>query len=325
MCSADAVSGDARPGPAALGPGAAIGGYRIEQRIGRGGMAVVYRARDERLHRLVALKVLAPGLTRDHAFRARFIRESQAAAAVDHPNVLPVYEAGESAGHLFIAMRFVSGGDVRSYLRTAGPLAPDQAWDIIAQAAAALDAAHQRGLVHRDVKPGNMLLEADPARNRHVYLADFGVSKQVLAEQLTTTGQIVGTPDYIAPEQIEGQPLDGRADQYALACTTFELLSGVPPFRRGQSHAIIYAQLYEQPPALSSRRPGLPGAVDEVLARALAKSAADRYATCAQFARRLRTALGLADREAGGPPIVPPAAATRQWQQPEPPTRKRES
>ena len=210
------------------GPASQIAGYRLEEQIGQGGMAVVYRARDERLDRRVALKLLAPVLAMDAAFRQRFIRESRAAAAVDHPNIIPIYEAGEASGSLFIAMRYVQGGDVKSLLERRGPLPAWRAWNIITQVAAALDAAHAYGLVHRDVKPANMLLDTTAAaagqgrvlpddRPEHVYLSDFGISKQSLsASNLTMSGQFVGTLDYIAPEQIDGHNVDGRADQYSL-------------------------------------------------------------------------------------------------------------
>ena len=268
-------------------------------------MAVVYRARDERLDRRVALKLLVPALAMDAAFRQRFIRESRAAAAVDHPNIIPIYEAGEAGGSLFIAMRYVQGGDVKSLLERRGPLPAWRAWSIISQVAAALDAAHAYGLVHRDVKPANMLLDTTGAaagqgrvlpddRPEHVYLSDFGISKQSLAaSNLTMSGQFVGTLDYIAPEQIDGHNVDGRADQYSLACAAYELLSGTPPFRREQGLAMITAHLAEPPPSLAARRDDLPAAVDRVLASAMAKSPDGRYATCAQFATDLGRSLGL--------------------------------
>jgi serine/threonine protein kinase len=331
------VSGNFVPGQAGLVPGARIGSYRLEERVGRGGMAVVFRAREERRNRIVALKVLAPGMTKDAGFRKRFLREPRAATAVNHPNILPVYDAGEAEGYLFIAMRYVRGGDVRGLLRQSGRLPVEQAWRIVSQMASALDAAHGAGLVHRDVKPANMLLEsaADiPRRHQnrrpddhseHVYLTDFGVSKQVLAEQLTATGQIVGTLDYISPEQIEGRDVDGRTDLYSLACTTFELLAGVPPFRRDQGPAIIYAQLAQAPPSLVARRPELPPAVDRVLARALAKKQPERQANCSQFAAHLGWALELLGGRAApaGQPAPesgsPHLAATRLAQVSKPP------
>jgi serine/threonine-protein kinase len=290
------ADGDAIPGEVGVGFGAAsrIAGYRLEQRIGTGGMAVVFRARDERLGRLVALKILAPGLAADNEFRQRFVRESQAAAAVDDPHIIPVFEAGEAEGVLFIAMRYVPGGDVRSLLRREGPLPPARVAAIISPVASALDAAHAAGLVHRDVKPANILVDTRPGRPDHVYLADFGLSKGRSSVMLTGIGSSMGTPAYMAPEQIEGRPVDGRTDQYALACAAFELLAGEPPFARDQDHAVIYAQLTAPPPALTSRRPGLTAGADGVLARALAKAPDKRYASCREFAEALRLALGLA-------------------------------
>jgi serine/threonine protein kinase len=291
-------------------PAGQIAGYRLEEQIGQGGMAVVYRARDERLDRRVALKLLAPAVAADAAFRQRFIRESRAAAAVDHPNIIPIYEAGDAGGSLFIAMRYVQGGDVRSLLERGGPLSGGRAWSIITQVAAALDAAHEHGLVHRDVKPANMLLDASARtagqgrgflpddKPEHVYLSDFGISKQSLsASSITGTGQFVGTLDYIAPEQIDGRDVDGRADQYSLGCAAFELLSGAPPFRREQALAMITAHLAEPPPRLAARRGDLRPAVDSVLAGAMAKSPGERYPTCAQFAADLGRALGLVPGE----------------------------
>jgi serine/threonine protein kinase len=310
------VSDETTPAPADVGPGDKIAGYRLEEQIGQGGMAVVYRAHDERLDRRVALKVLAPGLASDTAFRARFIRESRAAAAVDHPNVIPVYDAGDAGGCLFISMRYVQGGDVRSLLTDGQPLPPARAWNIITQVADALDAAHEHDLIHRDVKPANMLLDrsgsgmpkvknsADPSKE-HVYLSDFGISKQKVASNLTSTGQFVGTLDYIAPEQIEGQSIDGRADQYSLACAAFELLCGAPPFDRPNAFALISSHLSEQPPSLTTLRPELPAAVNRVLGRAMNKAPGLRYPTCGQFAAHLGRALGLVPSPldaASGPP-----------------------
>jgi len=211
---------------------------------------------------------------------------------VDHPHIIPVYEAGDAAGQLFIAMRYVQGGDVRSLLRRLGVLPAGRAWSIIARVAAALDAAHARGLIHRHVKPANMLLDAvsepgaPPPRlpdghSEHMYLSDFGISKQAVSSDLTSSGELVGTLDYIAPEQLDGRVLDGRTDLYSLACASFELLCGTPPFRRDRGLALSYAQLREVPPSLAARRAALPTGVDRVLARALAGTPADRYASCA--------------------------------------------
>jgi len=286
------MSEELPPLPRGLAIGSVLAGYRCEQEIGRGGMAVVYRAYDTRLDRQVALKVLAPDLARDELFRARFIQESRIAAATEHPHIIPVFNAGEADGVLYLAMRYVPDGDVRSLIDRLGPLPVARATALIGQAASALDAAHARGLVHRDVKPTNMLLELSrTSRPDHLYLSDFGLAKPSTAVSgLTMTGQFFGTVDYVAPEQIRSQPLDGRTDQYALACASFEMLCGSPPFKRENGMAVISAQLSEPPPRLSERRPDLPPAVDQVLARALAKAQADRYEHCTDFAEALTAA-----------------------------------
>jgi serine/threonine protein kinase len=287
--------------------GSRIAGYRLEERIGQGGMAVVFRARDQRLGRLVALKILAPELAGDAEFQRRFTRESRAAAAIDDPHIVPVFAAGEADGMLFIAMRYVAGGDAHSLLNREGPLPPDRVADIISPVASALDAAHRAGLVHRDVKPSNMLMDVLPGRPDHVYLSDFGLSKAVASTSgMTRAGMVLGTLDYISPEQIAGKPVDGRADEYALACSAFELLAGGPPFRRDEPMAAMYAHLSESPPQLASRRPGLPPKVDGVLSKALAKAPGDRYASCGQFADALRDAFGFQPYRSG--PRVMPAA-----------------
>jgi hypothetical protein len=282
-----------------------ISGYRLERQIGRGGMAVVFGAYDERLERQVALKILAPAMAQDRDFRQRFIAESRAAAAVEDPHIIPVYEAGEADGVLFIAMRLVPGGDLRTLVAERGPLAPGRAELIVSAIASALDAAHACGLVHRDVKPANMLLDVRPGRPDHVYLTDFGVSKMsVTSGGLTGNGQFIGTVEYAAPEQILGQPVDGRTDQYALGCAAFELLCGHPPYSGKQGPAAMYSHLSAPPPAATSERQELPAAVDRVFARVLAKSPADRYDSCQEFAGELRAALGLK-------PYVPQEAADR--------------
>ena len=280
--------------PAGSVAGSRIAGYRLEERIGQGGMAVVFRAYDERLDRQVALKVLAPTLADDAEFQRRFIRESRAAAAIDDPHIVPVFAAGEAAGVLYIAMRYVAGGDAQSLLTADGPLPPARVAAIISPVASALDAAHRADLVHRDVKPSNMLMDVLPGRPDHVYLSDFGLAKAVSSTSgVTAAGTVMGTLAYMPPEQIRGKQVDGRADQYALACSAFELLAGAPPFQHDEPTAIMYAQLSESPPQLTSRRPGLPAAVDGVLDRALAKAPGDRYESCGQFAEALRHALGL--------------------------------
>jgi serine/threonine protein kinase len=286
---------------AGLRAGSLMAGYRLEAQVGAGGMAVVFRARDERLGRLVALKVLAPALAADPTFRRRFIAESRAAAAVDDPHIIPIYEAGEADGALFIAMRFVRGGDLRLVLDREGALPPGRAAGFISPVASALDAAHGAGLVHRDVKPANILVDARQDRPDHVYLSDFGVSKGAISSvSLTGAGQFLGTPDYSAPEQIQGRPVDGRTDQYALACVAYQLLTGARPFERDQGMAVLLAHLSQPPPSLGSRRPGLPGAADQVLAKGLAKAPEKRYGSCGEFADALREALGLAPYSSRG-------------------------
>jgi hypothetical protein len=274
-----------------FGPGSRIGKYVVEQQIGHGGMAVVFRARDDQLGRLVALKIMAPSVASDAEFRERFIRESRAAAGVDDPHIIPVFEAGESAGVLFIAMRYVAGGDVRSLLDREGPLSVDHTSAILVSVASALDAAHAAGLVHRDVKPGNMLMDIREGRPHHVYLADFGLTKATSgAVTLTSTGRFLGTADYAAPEQIAGRPLDGRADQYALACAAVEMLTGQTLFPHENLMAVLIAHRSETPPLLSARRHGLPAELDAVLGRALAKSPNDRYRSCGDFAAAFQRA-----------------------------------
>jgi DNA-binding beta-propeller fold protein YncE/tRNA A-37 threonylcarbamoyl transferase component Bud32 len=308
------VSDEAQaPAPGEPRIGDILAGYRLDEVIGRGGMAIVYRAYDERLGRNVALKVLTPRLAPDDAFRRRFVREYRIAASVDHPNIIPIFEAGDAGGLLFIAMRFVHGGDVQTLLAEQGRLPADRACRIVTQIAAALDAAHEQGLVHRDVKPANMLRDAPAGEGQpdHIYLSDFGLSKHWLSSTtLTSTGEFLGTMDYVAPEQIEGNPVDGRSDQYALACSAFEMLSGAPPFRRDETMAIMWAQVSAPPPALTSRRPDLPAVVDPVLAKALAKAPGDRYGTCLEFATALHSAIAspVSEPPAGQPPAGPPSA-----------------
>lgn len=298
--------------------GRRIAGYRIEGEIGRGGMAVVYRARDLRLERTVALKLLAPELARNDTFRQRFTHESRVAAAIDHPHIVPVFEAGETDGVLYIAMRYVAGRDLRALLDQEGPLPVATAARIATQVASALDAAHAHDLVHRDVKPGNILVAqgTDSDHPEHVYLTDFGLTKKSLSlTGFTTVGQFVGTLDYVAPEQISGRPVDGRCDVYSLACVVYETMAGAPPFQRDDDMALLWAHQYDQPPALTEKRPDIAAGVDDVMAKALAKSPDDRYDSCLAFVAALRSAAK--DVGAGGHP--PTQVDLRVIGTPEPP------
>jgi serine/threonine-protein kinase len=271
--------------------GTELAGYRIERVLGRGGMSVVYLAHDLRLKRNVALKLLTPELAGDEGFRVRFLRESQLAASLDHPHVVPVYEAGEVDGLLYIAMRYVVGTDLKALLQAEGALAPERALMLVGQVASALDAAHERGLVHRDVKPSNVLLTGPPGAE-HCYLADFGLSTSTSDRSVADARQIVGTIDYVAPEQIRGLDVDGRADVYSLACLLYECLVGAVPFRRSSDVAVIYAHLEEPLPKASERAQTLPGAVDAVLERGTAKLPDERWPTCGALMEAARSALG---------------------------------
>ncbi|MGH2798419.1 MAG: protein kinase domain-containing protein [Thermoleophilaceae bacterium] len=274
---------------AAIRPGATFAGYRVESLVGRGGMGVVYRAWDLSLERPVALKLIAPELAQDERFRARFLREPRLAASLDHPGVVPIYEAGEWEGQLYLSMRFVEGSDLKSVLERDGTLPPERALVVLAQVADALDAAHRRGLVHRDVKPGNVLLD----EAGHAYLTDFGITKQVGGVS-TDTGRVVGTLDYLAPEQIRGEGVDGRTDCYALGCVLYECLSGAPPFRRATEAETLWAHMQDEPAALPDHPRLAP-----VLRKGLAKGPEERYDTCAELIDAAAEALGLAGPLAG--------------------------
>jgi serine/threonine protein kinase len=263
-------------------------GYRIERQLGRGSMGVVYLAEDVQLRRKVALKILAPTLADDELFRRRFDRESQSAANLDHPNIVPVYAAGEAGGSLYIAMRYVGGGDLRTLVETNGPLSLAQATSIVASVAHALDAAHAQGMIHRDVKPANILIDGRNGQE-HYYLSDFGITKIVSSgRSLTSTGQIVGTIDYIAPEQIQGKSVDGRADLYALGCVLYQCLTGTVPFPREETAALMWAHVHDDPPPVTALRPDLPPQIDNVVAKAMAKQPENRYATCRELTLALR-------------------------------------
>jgi serine/threonine protein kinase len=273
--------------------GTEFAGHQIEEVIGSGGASVVYLAEHVQLGRRVALKVLAPHLADDEGFRKRFIRESRTAAALDHPNIVTVYDAGEVEGSLYISMRYVEGSDLRKLLAEERVLEPTRAIAILSQVASALDAAHAEGLVHRDVKPGNILVDVSagvPGLDR-AYLSDFGISKRTTTRGgLTRTGQFVGTVDYVAPEQISGQPVDGRTDVYSLACVLYECLRGEVPFPGVTEVATIYSHLHDEPPSLAGVIDAN-GGVDEVITRALAKDKADRYDTCSALIEAARSEL----------------------------------
>jgi ABC-type branched-subunit amino acid transport system substrate-binding protein len=268
---------------AAFTPGTIFASYRVESLIGRGGMGVVYLAHDLSLDRPVALKLIAPEYAEDAQFRARFLREKQLAASLDHPNVIPIYEAGEDDGQLYIAMRYVKGSDLRRAIGRDGKLTPERSIELVAQIAGALDAAHERALVHRDVKPANVLLD----EAGHPYLTDFGISKPPGAEA-GDPDEGSGTLDYLAPEQIRGEDVDGRTDCYALACLLYECLSGSPPFRRQTEAETLWAHMREEPRPLRGQ-----SALDRVLRRALAKDRDSRYPMCEDFAAEAAGALGV--------------------------------
>jgi predicted Ser/Thr protein kinase len=298
------VSGSVTPGV-----GETFGGYTIESLLGRGGMGTVYLATHERLARKVALKVIAPDLAHDEDFRVRFLRESQLAASLDHPNVISIYDADEVDGVLYLAMRYVNGPSLQALLRERGRLSPEETLRIAEQVGGALDEAHRAGLVHRDVKPANILL-AEPRGD--AYLCDFGLAKRTSSKGVTQTGSFLGTVDYSAPEQIQGGQLDGRADVYSLGCVLYHCLVGQPPYTRDTEFAVLQAHLVDPPPSLAGVRPGLGSSLDEVIAKAMAKDAAGRYPTAGALAAALREALAepAAPTDADATRAAPPAAVS---------------
>jgi hypothetical protein len=297
------------PDPAA---GTEVAGYRIVEQAGSGGMGVVYRAEETGLGgRPVALKLLPAALAADPDFRARFLREMRVAAAIDHPNIVPIYRAGEDRGRLYLAMRYVHASDLRRVLEAEGRLASARALAILDQVARALDAAHARGLVHRDVKPGNILL-APPVFDgdaEHVYLVDFGLARSDSDDRsFGGGGSFLGTPRYAAPEQAAGRPVDGRTDGYALGCVLYECLTGQPPFSGGSGEAVLLAHLEAPPPQVTALRPDLPPAIDQVVARVMAKDPAARFPTCRALLTAAREALGSPPAPTAPPPAAPAAA-----------------
>lgn len=276
--------------------GSELFGYRLDALLGRGGMGFVYKAYDPRLKRHVALKLIAPELSDREGFRERFLSESELAASLDHPNVVPIYDAFDAEGRLAIAMRYVEGTDLKRLLQSGQVLDPARTLVICAQVAAALDAAHARGLVHRDVKPSNVLLD----ENEHVYLADFGLSRRLTdLGGRGDEGLSVGTPAYASPEQIERGSVDGRADQYALGCLLYECLTGEAPFSHDSELAVLWAHVQEPPPQASEHNSELPIGIDAVIGKAMAKSPDDRYRSCGELVVAARDVLGLHQ------PVVP--------------------
>jgi serine/threonine protein kinase len=274
--------------------GAELAGYRIEALIGRGSAGVVYRATQLRLHRPAAVKLLDPGLAADAEYRGRFEREARMAAALEHPHIVPIYDAGYAEGVLYLAMRYIDGPNLATVIHDDGPMNLHHACELLTGVAEALDSAHHAGLVHRDVKPANVLLDTpnQPAGRRRAYLCDFGIARHAgSGSTLTTaTGQFLGTVQYAAPEQIQGQPVDGRTDQYALACVVYHCLTGRVPFPADEPAAVMFAHISADPPRASTHNPTLPPAVDDTIARALAKQPTDRFPSCGTFLHALATA-----------------------------------
>jgi serine/threonine-protein kinase len=298
--------------------GTMVAGYRIVAPVGRGGMGVVYRAEEVGLGgRPVALKLLPPALAGDPAFRERFLREMRVAAAIDHPNIVPVYRAGEEQGRLYIAMRYVDALDLRRVLQAEGRLTAGRTIVILEQVARALDAAHARGLVHRDVKPGNILLVPPVSEEEaeHVYLVDFGLARSASDDlSISGAGLFVGTPRYAAPEQVAGQPVDGRTDGYALGCVLYECLTGRPPFPAESNEAVLFAHLEAIRPKVTAERPDLPPAIDQVVQRAMAKAKQDRFTSSRELVAAAGRALAAGPTARPVPTqILPPA-----WPAPSP-------
>jgi tRNA A-37 threonylcarbamoyl transferase component Bud32 len=282
-----------------------LGGYVIKSLVGRGGMGVVYAAEHTTLQRRVALKVIAPEVARDEAFRERFLREARLAASLRHPNIIEIYDAGQVGGELYIAMRYVEGASLATVLRLAGRLEPERALSILAKVASALDEAHANGLVHRDVKPDNVLLGSPATRrtSEEVLLTDFGLVRPIDARtEVTRIGSILGTLGYMAPEVLEGGDVDGRSDQYSLACVLYECLTGHVPFSRETDAALLLAHLTAPPPSITDERPELPARFDAVVTRGMAKAREDRYGSCVDLIDDALAALTGSQAATAGPP-----------------------
>ncbi len=303
-----------------LSEGDEFAGYRIERQLGRGGMGVLYLAIEPGLERRVALKLIAPEAATDEVFARRFAEESRIAASIEHPNVVPIYAAGEEGGIPFIAMRYVSGSDLGRRLAREGRLEPPVAARLIAQVGNGLDAIHAAGLVHRDVKPANVLLAGGDGE-QHAYITDFGVARNVSTESgLTQTGRFVGTLDYVAPEQISGGAVDARADVYALGCLLFKLLTGEVPFPKEGEAARLYAHLNDPPPAPSLHAAAVPMALDDVVIRAMSKQPGDRHPSAGDLGRAAVAALSGSRPDLPEHTVATGAAATIEPAAPEPTT-----
>jgi hypothetical protein len=304
-----------------LSDGDEFAGYRIERKLGRGGMGILYLALEAGLDRRVALKLIAPEAAADEVFSRRFAEESRIAASIEHPNVVPIYAAGEDEGVPWIAMRYVAGSDLGRRLARGGRLEPGEAVGLIAQIGSGLDSIHAAGLVHRDVKPANVLLSGEPGAE-HAYLTDFGVARNVATESgLTQTGRFVGTLDYVAPEQISGGQVDARVDVYALGCLLFKVLTGEVPFARDGEAARLYAHLHDPPPAPSLYAPQVPMPLDDVVIRAMSKSPQDRHPSAGDFGRAAQAALSGSAVSVPEHTVATGAAATREGQAPVAATR----
>jgi protein kinase-like protein len=310
-CSGYSPAMEPSRGGIELSEGDEFAGYRIERSLGRGGMGILYLATEPGLERRVALKLIAPEAAADEVFTRRFAEESRIAASIEHPNVVPIYAAGEEDGIPYIAMRYVSGSDLGRRLAREGRIEPGAAAALIAQVGSGLDAIHAAGLVHRDVKPANVLL-GETGGEDHAYITDFGVARNVSTESgLTQTGRFVGTLDYVAPEQISGDPVDARADVYALGCLLFKLLTGDVPYPRDGEAARLYAHLNDPPPAPSLHATAVPMALDDVAIRAMSKAPEDRYPSAGDLGRAAVAALSDSRPDLPERTVATGAAATR--------------
>ncbi|WP_258905693.1 serine/threonine-protein kinase [Actinokineospora sp. UTMC 2448] len=301
--------------------GRRLGHYRIDGVLGKGGMSVMYRATDVRLGRKVALKIIAEHLTADPEFRERFVDEARNTSAIDHANVVPLYDFGEVDGLLYIAMRLVDGSDMASLIAD-GPMSPQRTLALLAQVAEALDNLHDRGLVHLDVKPANVLVTARESTAEHVYLADFGLTRRGATGHRTRGGDFLGSPTYAAPEHLRGEPVDGRTDAYSLACVLFACLTGRPPFT-GQVPDVIQGHLHREVPAVTDQVV-LPPAIDDIVRRGMAKTPGQRFANCRELVAAARQALGAAAQSTAPParrPAGPRPPQGQPMRAPQPPPR----